>query len=99
MTISHPSQDFRARVRRVRIERDHLAPRVTVGDGDHGLRADLEPATEKRVLSETAHGRQVRVYVCPKAPLVQGEANFAANLLCCLYLKNRDRTAVGEGAV
>src|SRR5260370_41981075 len=76
VTIPHPSQDFGARLSRFRIERDHLAPRITVGDGNHGLRADLEPATEKRVLGETAHAGQIRIYVCPKPPLVQGQAYF-----------------------
>src|SRR5690349_12445143 len=72
VSLCHPSQDFWSRVCRVGIERDHLAPRVTVHHRYDRLSAYLEPATYQRILSEPAHGLEAGVYVCPKAPLVQG---------------------------
>src|SRR6266403_4146919 len=54
MTARHPAQHLRVYRRSIRVERDHLAARVAVEDGDYDLRSDPQLTTDEFVLRKPA---------------------------------------------
>src|SRR6266849_3625283 len=99
MGSSDASHDFWVRLRSIGIKRDHFAAWVAVNHCNYCLRPNPQRLANELVFLKSSLRPNVDIHIRPKAPLVQIGSDLLAQLPGGLYRKERDRTAVGHGAI
>jgi hypothetical protein len=94
VTARDVTQDFRVRCRRIGIERDHLAARVALKDGDHDLGPNARLTADECVFREAFGSSEIQVHIRPEAPLVENGSDLFAPLPRGLQREERDGPAV-----
>ena len=72
---------------------------IALENRDDRLRADLEPAADEGVFRRAGGCAEIEVDVGAEPPLIQRLADFAAERADRLGRDDRDRAAIGHGAI
>ena len=87
MGLIDPSQDLRVKLSCIRIDRDHLAARVALEDGNHHLGPDPQGPADIRVLREHVGRREIHIDIRSEPSLVEDRSDFVAKLAAGLNRK------------
>jgi hypothetical protein len=99
MRLCHVAQDARFRLAAVGIDRDHLAARVTLDDGEVQPLPDLEGPPDQLVLPVRPVFLPVGIEVGPEAATINGHGELVPERSGRGVAEQRDRPAVVEAAL